>query len=634
MVKDYKMKKLFYGIGILIAVFTIYFSLLYADKKIYVNDSDVYDIMLSKSITGKELEQYAKNNDVMIQLLKHHNISFGKTDIENIIINPEEGIHSGRQKSIFPKYNIKYVVNESNADNIILESFVIQTDEENKIISFCNELSQKGYSCDYYCSGDLRFSVAMLFSRLNAEFYVLFFILSILFISMYYIYRLKEMGILRMNGWSPIRISLKIMIPMVRNAIIVSMFFMLLFYIYVYIMDESFLGVCLKIYVLNVLFLIVVFGLAVIVETVFIRNMDQVNAIKNGRNNQVIFYSLVVVKLIVVFIVFSGICRIKNDMIIFFDVKKAAQEIEKRDLYKIVVSNCNEEEEGKITTILSEIPDDEIFNFGISILNTYSIAELSQGIERQMINDDFYNVMYLSDNMVSNMKIRDSNGNLLDDLELKNDEVCYLIPRWMKDHMEEIREYSTIDNTSQIIYIQDDQTYPHFFWPDVYIHDSIIQVHALDKELFPKYSDAVLLTKKAADFFNNEMIKMGLSSFIVNAESTDMDSDLCISNAEIELWEAVFYFFMMMIAYIITSVSIILIYFEFKKKLLSVYLLSGKIPVKSIIYFCALNELIVIIGSAMTEIKLLGFIIIELLFYSYITYLYLQKKAIYILKGE
>ncbi len=627
------MKKLFYGIGILIAVFTIYFSLLYADKKVYVNDSYVYDIMLSKSITGKELEQYAQNNDVMIQLLKHHNVSFGKTDIENIIINPEEGIHSGRQKSVFPKYNIEYVVDESNA-NIIMENFVIQTDEENKIISFCDELSQNGYSCDYYCSGNLRFSLSMLFSKLNAEFYLLFFILSILFIFMYYIYRLKEMGILRMNGWSSVRISLKIIMPMARDAIVVSMIFMMLFFIYVYIMDKSFLGVCLKIYGLNILFLIVVFGLAAIVATVFIRNMNQVNAIKNGRNNRIIFYSLVVVKLIVVFFVFSEICRIKNDMIIFGDIKKAAQEIEKRDLYKIIVSNCNEEEEEKITTILSEIPDDEIFNFGISILNTYSITDLNQGIQRQMINDDFYNVMYLSDNMVSNMKIRDSKGDLLDNLELEKNEVCYLIPHWMKNYMEEISEYSAIDNTSQIIYIQDDQTYPHFFWPDAYIHDSIIQVHALDKELFPKYSDEVLLTKKAADSFNSKMIKMGLSSFIVNAESANMDSDLCISNAEIELWEAFFYFIMMLVAYTITSISIILIYFEFKKKLLSVYLLSGRIPVKSIIYFCALNELIVVIGTTMTEKMLLGFIIIELLFYGYITYVYLQKKAIYILKGE
>lgn len=627
------MKKIFYGIGILLTVFTIYFSLLCADKNIYVSDANTYDIMISESINGVELEQYAKENDVMVQLLTHHNISFGTTDIEITLIHPEQNIRAGKQDSVFPQYNIVYVT-EPDLSDIIVEYMTIQTDEAEKIDAFCNTLRENGFDCYSIETGSTRFSINMLFSELNLKFFSLLFLLSVLFITMYYIHRLKEMGILRLNGWSAFRISTKILMPMSANTIGISVIPMIIFLIYVYIMDKSFVSTCLKIYGLNILFLIAVFAVATLAATVFIKNMNQVNAIKNGRNNRFIFYSLVVVKLIVIFLVFSEICEIRDGIVELYDTKQSAQNIAERDLYYITTSNCNEEDEKKITAILSEFSNEEIFNFGISILNTYSASGVKKEAKRQMIEEDNYNVMYISDNVISELGVRDIEGNLLDNMNLKENEVYYLIPQWMQEHIEEIKEYISIDEMDHVIYIKNDQTYSHLFWPGTYIYDCIIQVHSPDKSLFPEYSETVLLTKQAAETFNQKVEEAGLSGYIVSAGSSEMDSDLSISNAELELWEAVFDFVIILLAYIITSVSIILIYFEFKKKLFSVYVLFGRIPLRSLAYFAIINGVIVGIGAVATDMGLLMFIFFEWLFYGAMAYRYLRKKAIYVLKGE
>lgn len=613
-------------------IFTIYFSLLYADKLTYVNDTNVYSVNLSKTITGKEIEHYAKKNDVIVEIMNHHNISFGKTEIDIMIFNPEEGIHGGLQNSIFPKYKINYIVDESVLD-CTTQCFTVQTDDEQKLILFCNELEENDYQCDYFYTGNSKFSISMLFGKLNLEFYFLFFVVSVLFIFMYYLYRMKEMGILRMNGWSSFQISLKILFPMIRNSVIVSLISMTIFWVYVYIMDKSFLVNCFKIYILNILFLLVIFALSIIVQSVLLCYMNQVNAVKNGRNNVCIFYALIFVKLIVLFFVFFETSKIKNDVISLIEMNKVSQQIQSRDLSLIVVPSCNEEDEKKVTQILSEISDKDIYNFGISALNLYSSTEIRNGIERQTINDEFMNIMYLSNNMVANMGIKDANGNLLNDVKIEKNAVCYLIPIWMKEFLNELKETGIIENSSQIIYIENNQVYPHFYWPDSYMYDCIIEVREIEKELFPYCSD-VLLSANAVNYFNDKKIENDLSDNIVKTQSLDMDIALSISNAEIELWEALFYLIIILIAYVITSISIVIIYFEFKKKTISVYLLSGQIPFKTISYFCIINEITVITGAILTEKVLMGFVVFELLFYSFVAYLFMRKKAINIVKGE
>lgn len=72
------MKKIFNGIGLLVAVFSIFFFLLVADKIVYHNDETVYDLELSHNISSDLLSEVAKETYVMIRLVDSKNISFGK----------------------------------------------------------------------------------------------------------------------------------------------------------------------------------------------------------------------------------------------------------------------------------------------------------------------------------------------------------------------------------------------------------------------------------------------------------------------------------------------------------------------------------------------------------------------------
>ncbi|MBR1692700.1 MAG: hypothetical protein IJ711_07985 [Lachnospiraceae bacterium] len=625
------MKKLFYAMGILLAIFTIYFSMLYADKKVYVDDSDIYNIMLSKSISGEELEQYAKENDVMIQFLSHRNVSFAATDIENTLINPRGGIRPGRQNSIFPKYNIVYVT-DADLSQLIVEDLIIQAEKEDKITAFCRYMKERGYPCEFYYIGNTAFSFKMLFSPLNLKFFSLILILSVLIIAMYYIYRLKEIGILRLNGWSACRISMKILLPMSESTITASAIPAILFLLYILAMDRTFAGIYLAIYLLTIFYLLVVFLIAAGIAAVYIANVNQVNAIKNGRNNRFIFYSLVLVKLITTFLVFSEVCEVRDDVINLNATRRSVQNVTERNLYSVTTPLCSEEDEKKISGVIASLPDTDVFNFDFAE-HAYTAAQIHKGIKREKLSEDRGNIARLSGNLISEMKIRDASGNLMGNLNLEKGEVFYLIPQWMQEYRDEIEQLLPV-NDENVIYIQDDQTYEHIYWPDIYMYDCVFEVRKPEKALFPELAGEVYLTERAAGVFREEVRKLGLSDYIVKATSPEMDSDLAVSNQELELWETVFYLVMILLSYVITSISVILIYFEFKKKQFGVYALSGRIPVKILAYFAVLIGVIVGVGALMTDAALLLYLPLEWIFYGIMSYRYVQKKAIIVLKGE
>lgn len=133
------MKKIFNGIGILVAIFSIFFFLLVADKMIYHNDETVYDLELSQSISGKELKVIAEDSNVMIRLVNFKNTSFGRNELEVTFINPDSTINLGKQSSVFSGNNIFYFVFDEKINKNI-KFFTIQSNEIEKIYNIKYEL--------------------------------------------------------------------------------------------------------------------------------------------------------------------------------------------------------------------------------------------------------------------------------------------------------------------------------------------------------------------------------------------------------------------------------------------------------------------------------------------------------------
>ena len=170
-------------------------------------------------------------------------------------------------------------------------------------------------------------------------------------------------------------------------------------------------------------------------------------------------------------------------------------------------------------------------------------------------------------------------------------------------------------------------------WPDLYYYDCIIRVDSLEKKLFPNSGSETYLTKEAADLFNRKVKALGLEH-IVEAIDPYIDVELTLANEKIYLWESILSFLVLCIAYVIASVSVIQIYFEFKKREFGVYALCGKYPVKCICIFFGWNIFITGISVLLTDICYAGILLLECLFFAIIINRYMRRKAIFALKGE
>ena len=131
-------------------------------------------------------------------------------------------------------------------------------------------------------SAPISFSLGMLFSPLNLGFFSLLTVLLILCIATYYVYRLKEIGILKLNGWSNTKISFCLLLKLLMNLYLSSLFLIIPFGIYVIFSDFNKIVLYVRIYLLLCLFLTLVFLLSD--SGPFYYRVNQLG-IKNKKNN-------------------------------------------------------------------------------------------------------------------------------------------------------------------------------------------------------------------------------------------------------------------------------------------------------------------------------------------------------------
>ncbi len=631
------MKKLFYGIGIIIGIVIIYCSLLAADSssKVYLSDECIYDIFLSDkiSVTARELEEPAKESGITLQIRNVSNRSFGKVHIENVLINPPNNIKPGRQPSIFPGYNVVYVV-DAPLEDLHIGCIMVQTDDAESIDSFCKALEKRGIDHELIKTGDLHYFFLTVFQQFNLKFYFVLLILSVLFITMYYIHRLKEIGILCLNGWKPFQISFRILASMIKETLIASLASNALFVVYILIMDWKFIIDYVLILTICLCTVIAVYVLGALLASQFISGINSVRAIKNGRNSRFIFYTLLLAKILITSLFISEIDTAKEHFLELYHISKQEEAVMERNLFRVETPANSQEDEKLIDKALSEFSNEKVYNFGRPI-QSFIYSDLKAGIKRQEVSMDSigYNVMYISDNLIDEIGIKNIQGSFLSDLKLAEGECRYLVPKWMKAHSEDLLLCLNLEDASNIQYIENDQIYPDLVWPDLYYYDCIICIGSLEKKLFPNSGSETYLTKETGDLFNRKVKELGLEH-VVEAVDPYIDVELTLANEKIYLWESILSFLVLCIAYLIASISVIQIYFEFKKKEFGVYALCGKYPVKCICIFFGWNIFITGISVLMTDICYAGILLLECVFFAIIINRYMRRKAIFALKGE
>lgn len=622
------MKKLFCGIGMLLGIFSIYFFLLFADKIVYVNDYTIFDFEIANSIKYQQLEEMAKATDTMVQLRNYEEVDFGNVKLKVQLVNPEENIVAGVQKSVFPNTQIIYETKNSLQD-IKIQRFIIQEDNREKIEAVEHWLTDNKYDFEVMEEEPIKFTFSKLFSVLNLEFYILIMILATLCIVTYYVYRLKEIGVLKLNGWSNFKISWKIAQDMIKYTIISAGVLIVGTSIYILFMDSSVLGLYVKICVLLMLFICGVYGIASVIATLFIKNMNQVNAIKNGKNTRTIFYSLIVAKTVTTFFLLLGMNQLYQEIILADDCLKAARELENYNFYTIKTSVSLEEKVGQLVDKeLQKLSEKEIFNYGYVEQSFNKMA-----VKREKIQNGVYNYQIISENILSKMKITDIEGKPIEGLELQPGEEKLLVPEHYKEEIPQILEYIGIQRTPNIHYIKDGQIYSDLLQPGQYEFDTIFLVTETQKSIYWGAGE-LLLTEEAGKKIEQKLTKENIDSGSVQVVSRNADIQVFVSNERIILWERGFFFAINIISYILSSISIIVIYFEFKKKQFGVYTLVGRVPVKEILNLATINMVILFTLAVIINRKFLILIIFELIFYLINVNIYLRKKAILAIKGE
>lgn len=625
------MKKIFCGVGILVAVFSIFFFLLVADKMVYHNNETVYDLELSQNISGKELKEVAEDTNLMIRLVNFKNISFGRNELEVTFINPTSNINLGTQPSVFPKNEIIYSVYDGGIDKKI-KFFTIQTNDHKKIENIKSTLEKKGYSVGLRKSDPINFTLGMLFSSLNLEFFSLLTLLIILSIATYYVYRLKEIGILKLHGWSNSKISFRLLFKLLILSYLSSLFLVLPFSIYIVINDVSKIILYARIYFLLCFFLAIVFLLSAFVGTIYIYKVNQTGAIKNKRNNKLLFYTLIIFKFVVVTLLSVSLNNSVTDIYKLNANIQSISELQKYDFYKIQTSAIPDAAiHKKLEQVIASLDEVHVYNYSPPD-NILDITKLKLYQSSGKLRDrDEFAYTSISPNILTFLDIMDEKGNKVNVSKVKDNTL--LIPIHIKNDVELVLDYFHLDKNTEIIYIKNGQVQDNILWPGYYIYDSIYYIHELKRTLYLN-SGEILLDKNGAEIIEKELVDLGIDTNSIRIEPLNNDYNILKGNLELNLFESLFHMIINLLSFLLCVLSIVTIFLELRKKEFAVYRLVGKYPIKSIGVFTFINGIITLGITLIVNPAFFFIFFIEGIIYGVLLHQYMRSKTVLALKGE
>ncbi|HOV25083.1 MAG TPA: hypothetical protein PK566_01805 [Pseudobacteroides sp.] len=627
------MKRIFTGIGLLVALFSIYFFLLIADKMVYLNNETIYDFELSKNISSQELKTLAENAQVTIRLVDFKKSDFGKKEMDITFINPDSSIKFGKRPSIFPKEKIVYKALDDKTQKQI-KYFTIQENDYKKIENIQSSLEKRGYTIDMQTSAPISFSLGMLFSPLNLGFFSLLTVLLILCIATYYVYRLKEIGILKLNGWSNTKISFCLLLKLLMNLYLSSLFLIIPFGIYVIFSDFNKIVLYVRIYLLLCLFLTLVFLLSAFAGTLFIYSVNQVSAIKNKKNNRLIFNILLVFKIFTTLLLVLSMNTLSRNVYELDSIIKSVNKLEKYNFYRIRTSTIQEDEiHEKLVQLISSLDDKDVYNYATpdSILSITKLKEYQA--KGKLRDNNEYSFTSISPNMLDLLHIFDEQGNEIQVIHIDSKEETFLVPIHYKNDIDKILECYQAEDNAKIIYIKNGQIHEDILYPHRFVYDSIYCVHKLQKELYINKGE-ILLKKKSAEIVEQSLVNMGLDKYSIAVEPINDEYNILRSNAQLDLCESLFHFNINLLSFLLCGVSIVIIFLELRKKEFGVYKLIGKYPIRIIGKFAILNAIITITITLIINPVFTFLLFAEAVIYGVLIFKYIKNKAVLTLKGE
>lgn len=607
------MKKNFYIIGILVSVFLIYFMLLLADHMVYLNDDLIYDFMLEKEISYEELRDIAIETDATIQVRNYECVGFGKSDIEIIVFNSKNDSGTVKRNSLFPADNIRMVYNPDKLekdDKCML--FTVQSQEKLLIEEVNSLLEEKEYVASINVT-DIRFHPTHLFSPLNAQFFLLMFVLVLLCIAMYYMSRTKEIGILKMNGWGNKAISAHMLKRMLGYSVVGFLPLSIAFMIYILIMDNSLIGHYLYISILLLLCFMVSYTLAAVVAIFFIKAINCVDAVKEKKNGHLVVIVLTGAKICITVLCCAILSSTFDEIVDIHGSIQDAKQIREFEFYEMYTPVALEEEMvERIDAYLAKLDDTKIYNYDSSdvIYKKSDLEHVSRIEDYETVCES--NIISISTNLLTYCKIKKADGSCVSAVEIEDEAI--LIPKYLEGDEIVIREWLGLDESMQVIYIENDQSYPDMLWPGVYAYNPIVLVHPTVIQVYIN-SGEILYSKEVVDEVKSYLDESGVGNSSIYIQSRENSIFTVLSGYYTQLFEKGLFSVIMIFAFLLTDFALVISYIQFNKKKIGVMVLHGKRVIMSTWGFLLLLLVIDLIAVTIFNIYFGFLIVFDVLIY-------------------
>lgn len=627
------MKKIFDGIGLLVALFSIFFFLLVADKMVYMSNAPIYEFALEKYVPSTKLLKIAEEADVTIQLRNYKETSFACREMDITLINPDKTMKLGKKPSVFPHEKIMYYVLDKE-DQRTVKYFTVQENDSEKISQFNSLMDKNNYVATVNQNNPVNFTMGMLFSPLNIGFFSVLAILLILCISTYCVYRIKEIGVLKLCGWGNSMISIRLLAGMILRVFGWSVFLIVPFSIYIMFSDLSKIGVFFKIYALVGLFLTFVFVCCSIVGVFFISHIDRVSAIKSKKNNRVLFGALLLFKIITTFLLVNTLNSTIHNISDLEATNNSITRLGNNHLYRISTASVPDEEVmGQIERGIGEIDDNKIYNYA-SPDNLIRVDRLKlYKKENKLPTSDNCAYTDMSFSMLEFIELYDEDGLRITAENLRTYSEVYLVPKHFENDLSDIMGYYGIQEANNVIFIEDGQVVDDVLFPGFYVYDSVFHLFDSKKVLYINNGE-VLYNAEGKKQLMKQINALHLDEGSFTVEPLSADYNVLKSNLQLTICEYFFKVVINLVSYILCMVSICVIFMELRKKELAVYKLLGQKPLKTIAIFVSLNYFITIVAALYTNSIFIVLVLVEICLYQYLIEKYMKHKVILALKGE
>lgn len=626
------MKKLFTLTGIFAGIYLVFLFILFSSSLIFpTTQGQLYDCILERTIDANELSFISNKYGITTFTTEYKNTGFfEKNVVFNYFNNPDtNNIRYGLQKKIIRTNKILY---KKNLDKQLkIQRFWAIGNDKTNLGLFSEELKKYGLEKEIFESHRMNFSVIV--AEKNVEFFICVIMFLIFCVSIYYILRSKEIAILKLNGYSSMVISVKILATVVKHIMSGYTVIGLAFVFYLNFGNGDLITDFLRLYMYIFICLFIVIAIICMIGAIFVKMLKIIPALKNDKNNKILIMLLVVFKVAITGIFIFSATHLYNDYLDYKLTSKGYESIEDKNFSYIKTSktpDANLMEDILVAMEASNLEDIYDYSNPSYSLCGYEVFNNKDKRQEMITNPP---VIRMSHNMLKYIKIYSKDNSVIDVASFDNKETILLLPNNLKNKTSEIlKKYEDISNL-KIKYIKEKQEHFNFLRPNEKVYNAIYLLKPIERSIYFN-NGRVIFGKESASKMEKYLIKIGVDKGTVQLVNLESEHKKILDNMQLKLIDNMQLFLINSLSFFLAIIAVGIIYCEFRKKEIAIMKVSSQKPIRVIYILCSINTIITT-GISLFFSPLLCVICgLEIAIYILIVYLYYSKKAVSILKGE